>query len=205
MEKTNDQSVEKVAKEGDQSSEQKSDETEKEEPLNPEQLTELAKGLQKGYTLTRQEISEMKENLQSIADNMNKQTGAETGNDEYLTVGKLKEVLAQYDTSKAQQEAANKAQIDKAIEDNLSELEADGIISSPKERESLIQYAVDNRILDLNKAAAKWLKEQGKAKIDQVVKAKAKQEEGSQIGTSSKTTGEESRGINYDDIVRGVI
>ena len=194
---TTEKSAEELAKE--QSSVQNSEET-KTEPPTLEKLAEVVQGLQKGYTITRQEFAEVRENLQSVADSLNQKTGAEQGTDEYVTVGKLKEVLAEYDQSKSQAQEARTQEADKQIERGLTELEADGIISSQKERDSLLQFAVDNKIMDLNRAAAKWVKEQGSEKAKEKAKTLIRQEEGSKVGTSSTNAGEESKGLDYQKV-----
>ncbi len=61
-----DQVVSETAKEDGQTEVKQSEET-KEEP-SLEKTIELVKGLQKGFTQTRQEISGIKESLQTIAD-----------------------------------------------------------------------------------------------------------------------------------------
>ena len=182
--------------EGDKSDNKVSEETAKESPTL-EKLAEVVQGLQKGYTVTRQEFAEVKDNLQTIADATNAKSGAEQGTDEYVTVGKLKEVLAEYDQSKIQAQQAGLKEADRQIEESLAGLEADGIVSSDKEKNDLLQFAVDNKILDLNKAAARWIKGQGSEKSKEVAKAKVRQEEGSKVGTSSTNAGEESKGVDY--------
>ena len=194
---TKEKSAEELAEE--QSSAKNSEET-KTEPPTLEKLAEVVQGLQKGYTITRQEFAEVRDNLQSVADSLNQKTGAEKGTDEYVTVGKLKEVLAEYDQSKSQAQEARTQEADKQIERGLTELEADGIISSQKERDSLLQFAVDNKIMDLNRAAAKWVKEQGSEKAKEKAKTLIRQEEGSKVGTSSTNAGEESKGLDYQKV-----
>lgn len=188
------QSAEELNQE--QSSGKNSEEAVKETPTL-EKLAEIVQGLQKGYTLTRQEFAEVKENIQSVADSLNEKSGAEQGTDEYVTVGKLKEVLAEHEQAKSQAQEARIKEADVQIEKTLSELEADGIVNSQKEKDDLLQFAVDNKILDLNKAAAKWIKEGSSEKNKELAKKGIRQEEGSKVGTSSKTTEEESSGINY--------
>ncbi len=210
MEEKQDQVVDDVKKD-DQSSEQ-SEET-KEEPPTIEKLAELVKGIQKGYTLNAQAISEMKDNLQAIADQTNKQTGASSGEDEYLTVGKLKEILNQ----QSQEQEQKRIQANTYIDDTLAQLRIEGIIGNriaerinketgkkeifDPDQEDLIQYAIDKKELDLLKAAERWqeIKEAKEEAKKEIAKTKTRQEEGSKVGTSSKMS-EESKGVNYETI-----
>ena len=174
--------------------EQKSEET-NEESLTLEQVAKLAQGLQKGYTLTRQELADIKNNLQAITDAINQQTGAQQGDDQFLTVGKLREIL----NEQAQQEELNKQQAEQYIDNALTQLRAQGIITTKEEEEELIQYAVEKKEPDLFKAADRWqevkkAREEGKKEYE---KTKIKQEEGSKIGTSSKSSTSEQGGVDY--------
>ena len=178
----------------DEQNQQKSKET-KEEPMTLEQLSQLAQGLQKGYTLTRQELSAIKDNLESITTAINEKSGAKAGEDEYLTVGKLKEILSE----QTQQVEQSKQRAEDYIDDALTQLRAQGIVTTKEEEENLMQYAVDKKEPDLFKAADRWT-EMKKAKEEgqkEGAKIKAKQEEGSKIGTSSKTSTEEQGGVDY--------
>jgi hypothetical protein len=176
----------------DQSGVKDSEETEKEPTLS--ELNDLAKGLQKGYTLTRQELAEIRENIQAVVDATNKQTGATSADDEYLTTGKLREILSQ----QQQQVEAVKRQADTYIESTLNQLRADGIVKTKDDEDALIKYAIDKKETDLRKAADRWIeikqaREEGKK---EVAKVKVRQEEGSKVGTSSKVSGEEQEGIS---------
>ena len=200
IEENKDKVVENIVN-NDQISTEQSEET-KEEPVTTEKVYELAKGLQKGYTLTRQEIAEMRDNLQTIADSVNKQTGADTGQDDYLTVGKLKEILSQRDESIKTNQETNRVEADKYIDATITQLRIDGVIKSKEDEDSLVKYAIAKKEPDLVKAADRWLevkqaKEEGKK---EAAKTKVRQEEGSVIGTSSKTSEEESRGLDYSKI-----
>jgi len=151
--------------------------------------------LQKGYTLTRQELADIKNNLQAITDAINQQTGAQQGEDQFLTVGKLREIL----NEQAQQEELGKQQAEQYIDNALTQLRAQGIITTKEEEEELIQYAVDKKEPDLFKAADRWqevkkAREEGKKEYE---KTKIKQEEGSKIGTSSKASTSEQGGVDY--------
>ena len=183
----------------DQTPENNQNEEPKEEPITAERAFELARGLQKGYTQTRQEIAEIRDNLQTIADSVNKQSEVTPENEEYLTVGKLKEVLAERTQAEVKAKENQQVQADSYIETTLAELKTDGIVKTKEDEDALIQYALDKKESDLFKAAERWqeikqAREEGKK---EAAKTKVKQEEGSIIGTSSKTSGEESRGLDY--------
>src|SRR3990167_10177458 len=94
-----------------QSENQNSEETKTESPTL-EKLAEVVQGLQKGYTITRQEFAEVRDNLQTVADSLNQKSGADQGTDEYVTVGKLKEVLASYEQAKSQAQEARLKEAD---------------------------------------------------------------------------------------------
>ena len=194
-----DQVVSDVIKGDDQPDDKQSGEAEEKPSI--EKLAELTKGLQKGYTINRQEISEIKDNLETIAQTINKQTGAVSGEEEYLTVGKLKEILS----SQAQEQEQRKAQADKYIDDSLATLRAEGKLSAKEEEEELINFALEIKEPDLFKAATIFekVKSARKEGLKETAKTKARQEEGSKIGTSSKTSEGESRGIDYDKVRSG--
>jgi len=202
MEEEKDQVASDVAEEkneGDQAEDEKSEEPKDE--LTLEKTVELVKGLQKGYTLSRQEISEMKDNLVAIAEKINEQKGVESGDEEYLTAGKLKEIL----TKQAQDQEQRKSQADKYIEDAVGFLKAEGKITSKEDEDALINYALEIKEPDLMKAATLWGREKAARKEGErdKAKAKAKQEEGSKVGTSSKTSEGESRGVDYSKVSTG--
>jgi hypothetical protein len=193
MEEEKDQSVEEP-EEGNP--EQKSEDT-KEEP-SLEKVAELTKGLQKGYTLTRQDISEMKGQLQTIADAINQKSGVAPDNEEYLTVGKLREILSQ----QSQVQSAKAEEADKYIDATLTQLRAEGVVTSQKDEDDLLNFALKIKETDLTKAAQiyqeiKSAREEGKK---EVIKTKTKQEVGSKVGTSSKNTGEESSGVDIQKL-----
>jgi hypothetical protein len=185
-------------KEG-QSEEKQSEESIEEPKITLEETHELARALQKGYTLTRQEMAEMKEYLADISSKLQStpQQGAE---DEYLTVGKLKEILFQ----QSQQAEAIRQSADKRVETMVAQLHADGVISSKAEEDDLINFALKIQEPNLGKAAMIW-KEVKSAKDEarkEVLRTKAKQEEGSKVGTSQKSASGEQAGVDYQKIKR---
>jgi hypothetical protein len=176
----------------------KSEKTEK-EPITLEKVAELTNALQKGYTLTRQDLSEIRENMTAIVESMNLQK-KEAGEDKdaYVTVGKLEEVLSK----QAEKERATKeevsSKVDNYIDSALQELRLQGVVKSDAEEEELIQFALDKKEPDLYKAAERLqevreAREEGKKGTS---KAKAHQEAGSKVGTSQKTTEEQGKGVD---------
>jgi len=177
----------------EQSEEKQSEETEEKPSI--EKVAELVKALQKGYTETRQEFAETREQLQAIADSINAKSGATSGEDEYLTVGKLKSILSEQTANQEQVRSQADAYIDSA----LTQLRAEGKVTNAEEENELLQYALKLKEPDLIKAANIWQdikNARTEAKKD-AVKSKVRQEEGSKIGTSSKATTGEQGGVDY--------
>jgi len=194
---------------GDQSENKQSDEV-KEVP-SLEKVAELVKALQKGYTETRQEFAQTRESLEQIAASINAKTGAETGDDEYLTVGKLKTILAEQ--SYVQENTRKEA--DSYINNILTQLRAEGKIDSREEErvnkitgekekfnpdeEAFLTFALKHQMTDLIKAFeiysdVKSAKEEAKK---EGAKKAIKAEEGAKIGTSQKAGTSEQGGVDY--------
>ena len=192
-----DENVEDVI-EGDQpETKEVKGEPEKEE-ANLEKAYQIAKATQKGYTMQQQEISQMKGMLQEIAEKMNDQSGAARGEDEYVTVSKLREVLGEM----RGQEEAVKQQASDYVQGMVDSLKAEGAITSKEEENSLLTFALKIKEPDLKKASLIWAevneaKNEGKKES---LKKQVRQEEGSKIGTSAKTGSEKATGVNYKDI-----
>jgi hypothetical protein len=194
MEEIKDNPVEETI-EGDPS--QKSEETAK-EPLTNERLTQIVQGLQKGFYGTREELAEIKNNLQVIADQSNKQTGATSGEDEYLTVGKLRQILSE----QTQQVQERQTQAETYVEKTLADLRNEGVIASKQQEDDLVNYALKIKEPDLRKAATIWQDiQEAKQEMAKTKKAEV-QKEGSKVGTSSKTPAEETGGLDYDKVKR---
>jgi hypothetical protein len=174
--------------EGEQSEESK-------EKPSLEKITELVNALQKGYTQTRQEFAQTREDLEKIANSINSQSGAQSGEEEYLTVGKLKTILAEQGIQQEQR----KAQADSYIESTLNQLKAEGKISTKEEEDALLTFALKHQQPDLLKAAELFdeIKSAREEAKKEAAKTKVKQEEGSKIGTSSKATTKEQGGVDY--------
>lgn len=175
-------------------SENKQSEESKEEPTL-EKVIELVKGLQKGYTETRQEFAQTKEELQTMIGTINNQSGATQGEDEYLTVGKLKSILAEQNKIQEQR----KSQADTYIGKTLTQLKAEGRITSKEDEDALLNFALKHQQPDLMKAADLYdeIREAKEEAKKEAAKTKIKQEEGSKIGTSQKATTGEQGGVDY--------
>lgn len=174
----------------------------KEEPdkeeISLEKAYQIAKATQKGYTVQQQELVQIKETLQAIADTMNTQSGAARGEEEYVTVGKLREVLSEM----RGQEENIKQQANDYVQNMVDSLKAEGVITSKDEEDSLMRFALKIKEPDLKKASAIWqeVQEAKNAGKKETLKKQVRQEEGSKVGTSSKAIGEKQEGVSYKDI-----
>jgi len=199
--------------EGNSSEEQSTEATEEQggEEITTERAYELAKGLQKGYTLTRQELAEVRENLSAIQEALNELRSSGNEFDEFgdleekpLTKKDLVEVLAELENKKASEQAKKEAMVDSMIED----LKMEGVVKDDAEADELIKFVVNSAktaglkevspqyILSLVPA---WTKIKEAEQVKAQVKSKTKIEEGSKVGTSEKTkTGD--NGISYADV-----
>ncbi len=167
-------------------------EVHKEEPANLEEVARLAKGLQGGYTQTRQDIADIKEILQKLSE-MPKTEKVEViqGSDDYLTVGKaieiFKNVLKEYKSAE-QNEKDKKL---KYINDAFDELYLQGVLKDKGEEEQFFALGQKLGIGDPKRLAPIWteIKEaktvQDKQKI--VDDKKAKQEEADKIAKTNKS------------------
>jgi hypothetical protein len=199
-----DQGSTEIVEKDNQSDETQSKDTDNKEPaVTLDKVSELTSALQKGYTLTRQELSELKDSLSQITEKLNQQSGAKEGEDEYLTVGKLREILTQQNQVQSEAKEQQQRKINNYIESSIADLTAKGVIKEI-DKEDLMKFAIKIKEADLFRAAdifneIKQAREEGKKEL---VKIKVKQEEGSKVGTSSKT-GEEQEGLSYSKIKRG--
>lgn len=174
--------------------------------LTLEEIAKLVPGLQKslggltkGYTQSRQDIALINKNLTALTEALNKKSGAEEGDDDYVTKKDMKNILT--DALKENASSANKQkeENDTYIDTTLNELRAEGVITSDEDEKALITHAVKIEQPDLRKAA-KSLAEVKKAGAEAVKKAaqkQAKQDEGSGVGDSSGSTGSEQGGVDY--------
>ena len=189
----------------DQSEEEQSEETD--EPTL-EKLAEVLKGnegvikgLQKGYTITRQEMSEIRDNLKTIADSLNEKRDLSEGDEDYVTVAKLKDILKSTADSQSREPQIQRERAQQYIDDAMNQLRIDNVVKTKAEEEDLMKFAVEKKEVDLFKAADRWQEVQQARMEGQklAAKAKAKQSEGSKVGSSSKTSSE-SKGVNYEQI-----
>ena len=204
-EETDSQETDQADSSTDQSEEEQSEETEQ---PTLEKLAEALKGnedvirgLQKGYTITRQEMAEVRDNIKAIADSLNKTQGTLPGDDDYITESKLKDILRSTTEAQAQEQYAQKERAQRYIDDAINQLRIDGVVRTKGEEEDLMRYAVEKKEVDLFKAADRW-QEVKQARLEGQrlsAKAKAKQGEGSKVGSSSKVSSE-SKGVNYEQI-----
>ena len=162
-------------------------------------LEPLVKGLQKGYTQTRQDISEIKESLAKISQASER---TEEDQDEYVTKSSFKSLLGEHEKEKI----AENQKINQQIQSAVTDLKEIGVVKNDKEADELMTYAVKNQIPNLYTAAAKWQTEKtATAQTDavrQAAEAKAKQAEGAQVGTSQTTSTPESSGVSYAEIIK---
>jgi len=171
------------------------------EPDKPEApaLEPLVKGLQKGYTQTRQDISEIKESLAKISQASER---TEEGQDEYVTKSSFKSLLGEHEKERI----AENQRINQQIQAAVTDLKEIGVVKNDQEADELMTYAVKNQIPNLYTAAAKWQTEKAATAstdaVRQAAEAKAKQAEGAQVGTSQTTSAPESSGVSYAEIIK---
>ena len=199
---TNDQVQDETLNGESNSSEEQSTEATK-EPITPERAYELAKGLQKGYTLTRQEISEIRNNLdeiQSAIQELRSRSSEETfgvEEEKPLTKKDLLEILDERERKKAEETGY----YEKLVDSQIADLRVQGVITSDADEEDLLQFATEHKMTDLSQAAAIWKEVKEARKLKETLKSKVKGEAGSKVGTSEKTNvGEE--GVSYKEISR---
>jgi len=206
MEEEKDQVQEDIQE--DKTSEEQSSEAN--ESITPEKAYELAKGLQKGYTLTRQELAEIRENIntiQSALEEIRKSKADEFGDFEEekpLTKKDIMEAIAEVERQRAMEEAEKEAMLDKIMED----LKFEGVIKDDKEADDLIKFTLEaaksaglkevtpNYILSVVPA---WQKAKEAEEIKQQIKTKTKGEIGSKVGNSEKATPGE-QGISWSEV-----
>ena len=192
--------VEEVSQEETEDTEE-SPERETVEGENTETEAEVtAKRMLQGFTQTRQEMADIKRNQEAINEALaNLSKKEDFSEDEPLTVKTYLKMQEEQRTRQQKEQERVNAMIDGQVND----LKARGIISTKQDEDELMSFAVKHKITDLYRAAEIWAELQeakklgGKAMAQ--AKNKVKQEIGSQVGTSSKTTVEE-QGIDYNEI-----
>ena len=172
------------------------------EPATAESAMALAQALQKGYTLTRQDIAAIRENQEKIQEALEEIRKGEVdefgaGEEEPLTVKKFLDLQSQQRKTKE----AEDIKLNQKIDRQLDELRFQGVIKTEKDEKELLEFAVKRKITSLSDAAARWkeLENAKKEGIKEGLKGKVKAEAGSKVGTSQKT-GTKEQGIDYDEI-----
>lgn len=199
MAEEKDQGTKETEEKGQSEGEQSPEESTKTSPK--EDVYSLVKGLQKGYTLTRQELAEMREQLQEIVDRINQKTGAEEGDEEYITVGKLREILMEEYSRQIAESEEQKTRAEKYVSEKLADFRSQGLLSSQDEEDKFVSWAVNKKLSDLDQAIERWveIKQAREEGMKSSEKTRARQEEGSKVGTSSKTT-EEQGGVDLKKV-----
>ncbi len=194
----------------DETAEKKTEEK-SESQVMMEKIESLQNMVHKGYTSQAQEISELRNNLSSIAEGMNSKSGATEGDDDYVTVSKLKSILQEVASEKASAQEKLSNDASKYVDNALNDLRMQGIISNDVEQKELIQLALKKseelkRNIDPYEAAAFYkeikLARATVSKEKEIAQKKAKQEEGSKIGSSSKNSSESVGKISWNEILR---
>lgn len=165
--------------------------------LNIAEVRQLLAGLQKGYTINRQEMAEIRNLLAE------KQAPAE-GNDEYVTVGKLREIVTEVLNNRDQSVTQAEAQARQMLDDQFNQLVAEGLVKA-NEREEFFQHGLSiEEFQDMRKVARSFalvrdarVRREAKEAEDKI---KEKQEKGSKVGSSEKSSA--SRGLSYAQIHR---
>jgi hypothetical protein len=197
-----------------------SEESEKEPEITLEKTHALAEALQKGYTMSRQDLADIKRNQEAIQEALDilrskKDDSPKFDEDDQLTVGQYMELERQKEQKRAVIETEAKKEEQKRldfVDKQISDLKIDGVIKSKEDEDELVQFAVDYAKKHpefnvqhpnyLRGAAEIWQKEKAFQKAGAVAKAKneVKKEAGSKIGTSQKNKAEDEQGISYEDI-----
>jgi hypothetical protein len=168
-----------------------------ESELKLEDVAQIARATQKGYTVTRQELSQVKDMVQQILDN-SKTKEEDPAASPYVTEQRLKEIFLEV---QGQQEQA-KQQANSYIENTLEALRVDGTIA-PGDEEPLMQFALRIKEPNLERAAEVWkeVKNEKDQVKNEVAKKQERQQVGSKVGTSSRADGgTEKKGIDYTEI-----
>lgn len=168
---------------------EQSSETDK---ITPERAYELAKGLQKGYTLTRQEMAELRESVKNIQEAVTNNNSDDIFDDEDkpLTKKELMSVLAEAEQKKSVEQAQKEAAIDNTIDD----LRVQGIVSTEKDAESFMEYTLKAaKSAGLKEISPEYMysiapawKQAEELKLQ--IKKEVKSEASSKIGNSDKAS-----------------
>jgi len=207
---------EKVEPQEEQDVEQQSEETEQPVEETKEEEYDVVKGLQKGYTQTRQELADIKKSIddlkqvqQPIGEQpLGEPTTPAQPSQEPTTWSEAQERLLNEMESREQRKAAEQEAISSQIDQEVEELKLNGVIKNDEEAEKLFQFTIDlskdlGYIPSIKSSANVWQKvrEAENKGQEEGLKTGVKQDEGSKIGKSSKaTTTEESSKPSYDEI-----
>jgi len=195
---TNDQVQDETLNEESNSSEEQSQEA-TEESVDPRELKQKIDALTKGYTITRQDLSALKEEvlskLEELSQSRKEEFGEEWQEERPLTKKDILEAIEEYEKQKANENT----RYEQIIDAQLADLRAQGILTSSKDEEDLLEFAANHKITDLFQAATIWQEVKEARKAKEVLKSKVKAEEGSKVGTSEKTQPGE-QGVSYRDI-----
>lgn len=202
-----------IVKNNDEKSDEKSEtEVKTDSQLLAEQVESLRSMVHKGYTSQAQEIAELKNNLSAVAEGMNKKSGSEEGDDDYVTVGKLKSFVGEISALQEKREAQKEqmaSDTQKYIDNIFEDLKMQGVISNDEEKRELAKLAFDKsnelgRVIDPREAASFYREikaaRNNSNKEKEEAKKKAKQEEGGKIGSSAKNTSENVGVVNWSEI-----
>lgn len=202
-----------------ESTELESEETE--EDVTTKKAYDLARDVQRGYTTTRQDLSELRKGqtaLQEALDNLNRSKSEQEpfDEDEPLTMKsylKLQEKSIMEANRSKERQVREETALNNLIDSQLEDLRVLGKVKTKEDEDKLIKFAVSRKISDLS-TASNVMEEIDKARKEGIkakIKSKVKGEAGSQIGTSTKAGTKEQGGIPYaqiagksfDDIVEG--
>lgn len=199
---------------GDESSEEQSTESAEEQPkLTPEKIYEITRGLQKGYTINRQDLASIRKEIDSLKEmlqSLKKGDADEYFDDEEAPITKkeFKKELVNALTELEQRKAMEQAEKDKMVDNIMSDLEAKGLIKGEKEADDFIKFTLEsaksaglkeitpNYILSVYPA---WRKVKEVDDIKKQLKSQKRGEVSSKVGNSEKgSTGEQ--GVPYSKV-----
>lgn len=192
-----------------------------EEPITLERAVELAQkaqeiahGTQKGYTLTRQELAEIRANQEAIQNALEELKSQkfgdydDYGDEEPITAAKLEDIIAKSLTKYEQQKIAQQTDEEAMIDNMIADMKAEGLITNDKEADDLIAFTIEsakaaglkqipqNYIFSVYPA---WQKAKEAEALKEQIKTKIRGEVGSKVGTSEKTSSRE-QGVSYKEI-----
>ena len=177
----------------------------KKEPDTAGDAMRLAQNLQKGYTMTRQDMALIRENqekIQEALEKLGRKDDLDEDQDEPLTVKKYLEMNERQRKAKE----SDDVRLNQRINRQLDELSVQGIIKTEEDKEALMAFAVKRKITNLSVAATQWkeLQDAKKEGIKEGLKSKIKADTGSKVGTSQKTRTKE-QGVDYGEIASKTI